>query len=59
MGTAYENGLFSPTLMDELRKQFVYVDWDPYSGKRILFDAASGSCRPHRVVEAMGRETCA
>ena len=58
MGTAYENGLFSPTLMDELRKQFVYVDWDPYSGKRILFDAASGSCRPHRVVEAMGRETC-
>ncbi|HEY3383568.1 MAG TPA: aminotransferase class V-fold PLP-dependent enzyme [Vicinamibacterales bacterium] len=58
MATAYQNGLFSPTLMEEIRNQFVYVDWDPYSGKRIFFDAASGSCRPKRVVEAMGAETC-
>jgi selenocysteine lyase/cysteine desulfurase len=58
MATAYEQGLFSPTLMDEIRNQFVYVDWDPYSGKRVFFDAASGSCRPKRVVEAMGLETC-
>lgn len=58
MGTAYEKGLFSPTLMEEIRNQFVYVDWDPYSGKRIFFDAASGSCRPKRVIESMGMETC-
>jgi len=44
--------------MEEIRNQFVYVDWDPYSGRRIFFDAASGSCRPKRVVEAMGMETC-
>lgn len=58
MATEYEQGLFSPSLMQEIRNQFVYVDWDPYSGKRIFFDAASGSCRPKRVVEAMGLETC-
>ena len=58
MGREYERGLFSPALMQEIRSQFVYVDWDPYSGRRIFFDAASGSCRPTRVVEAMGMETC-
>lgn len=51
-------GVFPPALMDEIRHQFAYVDWDPYSGHRIFFDAASGSCRPHRVIEAMARETC-
>ena len=51
-------GLFPPGLMDEIRHQFLYVDWDPYSGPRTFFDAASGSCRPARVVEAMARETC-
>jgi selenocysteine lyase/cysteine desulfurase len=44
--------------MQEVRDQFVYVDWDPYSGKRIFFEAASGSCRPKRVIEAMAFETC-
>ncbi len=58
MGTEYEAGLFSPALMEEVRNQFVYVDWDPYSGRRIFFDAASGACRPKRVIEAMGMETC-
>ncbi|HEY3381725.1 MAG TPA: aminotransferase class V-fold PLP-dependent enzyme [Vicinamibacterales bacterium] len=58
MSTARELGFFAPALMDEIRNQFVYVDWDPYSGQRIFFDAASGSCRPTRVVEAMARETC-
>lgn len=52
------SGVFSPALMDDIRNQFAYVDWDPYSGHRIFFDAASGSCRPHRVIEAMARETC-
>lgn len=52
-----ENGLFSPSLLEEIRREFLYVDWDPYSGKRIFFDAASGSCRPARVIEAMAFET--
>jgi cysteine desulfurase/selenocysteine lyase len=58
MGNDYEKGLFSPKLMEEIRNQFVYVDWDPYSGKRIYFDAASGSLRPKSVIEAMAKETC-
>lgn len=58
MRAAYEQGLFAPRLLEEIRNQFVYVDWDPYSGKRIFFDAASGSCRPKRVIEAVGLETC-
>lgn len=53
----HDDGLFGPELVQEIRTQFVYVDWDPYSGRRIFFDAASGSCRPHRVVEAMAFET--
>jgi selenocysteine lyase/cysteine desulfurase len=51
-------GIFPPALLEDIRNQFAYVDWDPYSGHRIFFDAASGSCRPHRVIEAMARETC-
>ncbi len=58
MGQVHEQGLFSPALMQEIRQQFIYVDWDPYSDKRIYFDAASGSCRPKRIIEAMGMETC-
>jgi selenocysteine lyase/cysteine desulfurase len=58
MGKADVAGLFSPALMDAIRSQFAYVDWDPYSGQRAFFDAASGSCRPYRVIEAMARETC-
>ncbi len=58
MDKNYEKGLFPPKLMEEIRSQFIYVDWDPYSGKRIYFDAASGSLRPKAVVEAMAKETC-
>jgi selenocysteine lyase/cysteine desulfurase len=58
MSSAQEPGVFSPELMEEIRNQFLYVDWDPYSGPRIFFDAASGSCRPKRVIEAMAFETC-
>jgi selenocysteine lyase/cysteine desulfurase len=58
MGAAHLGGLFPPHLMQEVRDQFVYVDWDPCSGKRIFFEAASGSCRPKRVIEAMAFETC-
>lgn len=58
MGKAETAGLFSSQLLDAIRSQFAYVDWDPYSGRRVFFDAASGSCRPHRVIEAIARETC-
>lgn len=58
MSSADERGVFPPGLMEEIRSQFLYVDWDPYSGKRLFFEAASGSCRPKRVIEAMAMETC-
>lgn len=58
MAKADETGIFSSALMEDIRNQFAYVDWDPYSGQRIFFDAASGSCRPYRVIDAMARETC-
>ncbi|MCP4896950.1 MAG: aminotransferase class V-fold PLP-dependent enzyme [bacterium] len=58
MTTDYKRGLFRSELMDEIRRQFLYVDQDPYSGRRIFFDAASGSCRPKKVIGAMGFETC-
>jgi selenocysteine lyase/cysteine desulfurase len=58
MGEDYEKGLYSPQLMVEIRSKFHYVDWDPYSGKRIYLEAASGSLRPKSVIEAMAFETC-
>jgi selenocysteine lyase/cysteine desulfurase len=58
MGEDYEKGLYSPQLMEEIRSKFLYIDWDPYSGKRIYLEAASGSLRPKSVVEAMAKETC-
>ena len=54
----YEKGLFSPKLMEKIRSKFVYIDGDPYSGKRIYLEAASGSLRPESVIEAMAKETC-
>jgi len=58
MGEDHEKGLYSPELMEEIRSRFEYVDWDPYSGKRIYLEAASGSLRPKSVIEAMAKETC-
>ena len=58
MGKEYEKGLYSPELMEEIRSRFEYVDSDPYSGKRIYFEAASGSLRPKSIIEAMAKETC-
>ena len=57
MGKDHEKGLYSPELMEEIRSRFEYVDWDPYSGKRIYLEAASGSLRPKSVIEAMAKET--
>lgn len=58
MNNDYEKGLYPPQLMKEIRERFLYVDWDPYSGKRIYLEAASGSLRPKSVIEAMAKETC-
>ncbi len=58
MSKDYSKGLYSPKLMEEIRSRFLYVDEDPYSGKRIYFEAASGSLRPISVIEAMAKETC-
>jgi len=58
MSKDYEKGFYSPQLMEEIRSRFLYVDWDPYSGKRIYLEAASGSLRPKSVIEAMAKETC-
>ena len=58
MSKDHEKGLYSPELMEEIRSRFEYVDWDPYSGKRIYLEAASGSLRPKSVIEAMAKETC-
>jgi len=30
-----EAKIFSPELLKEIRDKFVYIDWDPYTGKRI------------------------
>ena len=57
MGKDYEKGLYSPELMEEIRSRFEYADRDPYSGKRIFLEAASGSLRPKSVIEAMAKET--
>ncbi len=57
MDEDYEKGLYSPELMEEIRSRFDYVDSDPYSGKRIYLEAASGSLRPKSVIEAMAKET--
>jgi selenocysteine lyase/cysteine desulfurase len=58
MDKDHEKGLYSPELMEEIRDQFLYIDEDPYSGKRIYLEAASGSLRPKSVIEAMAKETC-
>ncbi|UCE41085.1 MAG: aminotransferase class V-fold PLP-dependent enzyme [Candidatus Aminicenantes bacterium] len=58
MGDDFGKGLYSSQLMEEIRSKFLYVDWDPYSGKRIYLEAASGSLRPKSVIEAMAKETC-
>ncbi len=58
MDKDYEKSLYSPKLMEEIRSRFKYVDSDPYSGRRIYLEAASGSLRPKSVIEAMAKETC-
>jgi selenocysteine lyase/cysteine desulfurase len=49
--------MFSPEFLEEIRKHFMYVDWDPYSGQRIYLEASGGSLRLKSVVESIAKET--
>jgi len=46
-----EAKIFSPELLKEIRDKFVYIDWDPYTGKRIHIEASGGSARLKSVVD--------
>lgn len=51
------NGLFTTNLLEKIREKFLYVDWDPYTGQRIYFEASGGSLRLKSVLDTMARET--
>ena len=53
----HENGLFTTNLLEKIREKFLYVDWDPYTGQRIYFEASGGSLRLKSVLDTMARET--
>ena len=57
MAGDYDKGMFSPELLDEIRNRFLYVDWDPYSGKRVYLEASGGSLRLKSVMETIAKES--
>ena len=57
MSTKNQGELFSPELLNEIRMQLDYVDYDPYAGKRIYFDNAGGSLRLKKVSKFISEET--
>jgi selenocysteine lyase/cysteine desulfurase len=57
MANGTETSMFSPGLLEEIRRQFMYVDWDPYSGQRVYLEASGGSLRLKSVVDSIARET--
>lgn len=57
MAGEYENGLFSPKLLEEIRNRFLYVDRDPYSGNRVYLEASGGSLRLKSVMETIAKES--
>jgi selenocysteine lyase/cysteine desulfurase len=48
--------MFSPALLEQIRDRFLYVDQDPYSGKRVYLEASGGSLRLKSVVETLTKE---
>lgn len=48
--------MFSSSLLKEIRNKFLYVDWDPYSGRRVYLEASGGSLRLKSVVETIAKE---
>lgn len=57
MADRQQKGLFSPELLHEIRNRFLYVDWDPYSGKRVYLEASGGSLRLKTVMETIAKES--
>jgi cysteine desulfurase/selenocysteine lyase len=57
MADDLQKGMFSPGLMDEIRNRFLYVDEDPYSGKRVYLEASGGSLRLKTVMETIAKES--
>ena len=51
-----DKDLFSPEFQAEIRNRFMYPDSDPYSGKRVYFEASGGSLRLKAVVDTIARE---
>jgi selenocysteine lyase/cysteine desulfurase len=48
--------MFSPALLEKIRDRFLYVESDPYSGKRVYLEASGGSLRLKSVMETMSKE---
>jgi cysteine desulfurase/selenocysteine lyase len=57
MAGDFAKGLFSPELLAEIRNRFLYVDWDPFSGKRVYLEASGGSLRLKSVMETIAKES--
>jgi selenocysteine lyase/cysteine desulfurase len=57
MTEAIEESMFSPKLLTEIRRRFLYVDQDPYSGKRVYIEASGGSLRLKSVMETVAKES--
>jgi selenocysteine lyase/cysteine desulfurase len=51
-----KNGMFSKDFLDKIRDKFLYVNWDPYSGRRTYFEASGGSLRLRSVLETLCKE---
>jgi len=51
-----EKRLFPAKLMEEVRKRFLYVDWDPYTGERVYLEASGGGLRLKSVLETVCKE---
>lgn len=51
-----KNGMFTSDFLDNIRRKFLYVDWDPYSGQRVYFEASGGSLRLRSVLEILAKE---
>lgn len=52
-----EKGMLSSSLSEEIRMRFLYVDWDPYTGKRIYLEACGGSLRLKSVMDTVAKES--
>jgi selenocysteine lyase/cysteine desulfurase len=56
MAETMEMGMFSSSLLEEIRKKFLYVDRDPYSGQRVYLEASGGSLRLKSVIDTVAKE---